>query len=48
MGKADVYVTRDRTARNAARRVADEDGLKLQSWDYADFIGHVETLYATQ
>jgi hypothetical protein len=47
MGKADVYVTRDRTGRNAARRVVDEGGWKLQIWDYADFVGHVETLYAT-
>jgi hypothetical protein len=46
-GGADVYVTNDKQARNAAKRIVVEDGLDLRVWNYADFVGHVETLYAT-
>jgi len=41
---ADVYVTNDKQARNAAKRIVLDDGLKLKVWSYADFVGHVETL----
>jgi hypothetical protein len=44
---ADVYVTNDRQARNAAKRIVLDDGLRLKVWSYADFVGHVETLYAS-
>jgi hypothetical protein len=47
MGAADVFATNDKDARNAARRIVAEDVLKLLIWDYADFVGHVETLYAS-
>jgi len=47
-GGADVYVTNDEKARKAAKRMVVVDGLKLQVWKYADFVGHVETLYASQ
>jgi hypothetical protein len=47
LGAADVFVTNDKDARNAARRIVAKDVLKLQVWDYADFVGHVETLYAS-
>ena len=47
IGAADVFVTKDKDAGNAARRIVAEDVLKLLVWDYADFVGHVETLYAS-
>ena len=46
-GGADVYVTNDKQARNAAKRIVMEDDLKLRVWNYAEFVGHIETLYAT-
>jgi hypothetical protein len=46
-GGADVYVTNDKQARNAAKRMVVEGGLNLRVWNYAEFVGHVETLYAT-
>src|SRR5215475_1853505 len=46
-GGADAYVTNDKQARNAAKRIVVEDGLKLRVWSYGDFVGHVETLYAS-
>jgi hypothetical protein len=46
-GGADVYVTNDKQARNAAKRIVVEDGLNLRVWNYAEFVGHIETLYAT-
>jgi hypothetical protein len=46
-GDADVYVTNDKQARNAAKRIVMEEGLDLRVWNYAEFVGHVETLYAT-
>jgi hypothetical protein len=45
-GGADVYVTNDKQARNAAKRIVVEDGLNLRVWNYAEFVGHIETLYA--
>ena len=31
-------------ARNAAKRIVMEDDLKLRVWNYAEFVGHIETL----
>jgi hypothetical protein len=47
MGGADVYVTNDKQVRNAVKRIVLEDGLNLRVWNYAGFVGHIETLYAT-
>ena len=46
-GGADVYVTNDKQVRNAVKRIVLEDGLNLRVWNYAEFVGHIETLYAT-
>jgi len=46
-GGADVYVTNDKQVRNAVKRIMVEDGLNLRVWNYAEFVGHIETLYAT-
>jgi rRNA-processing protein FCF1 len=46
-GGADVYVTNDKQVRNAVKRIVVEDGLNLRVWNYAEFVGHIETLYAT-
>jgi hypothetical protein len=45
-GGSDVYVTNDKQARNAAKRIVVEDGLNLRVWNYAEFVGHIETRYA--
>jgi hypothetical protein len=45
--RADVYVTNDKQARNAAKRIVVEDGLNLRVWNYAEFVDYIETLYAT-
>jgi hypothetical protein len=42
-----VYATRERSGRNAARRIVAREGLKLQVWDYENFVAHVEDLYAS-
>jgi hypothetical protein len=46
-GGADVYVTNDKQARNAAKRMVVDGGLNLRVWNYAELVGHIETLYAT-
>jgi hypothetical protein len=45
-GRADVYVTNDKQARNAAKRVVMEDDLDLRVWNYAEFVGHMKMLDA--
>jgi hypothetical protein len=46
MREADVFVTNDKVAKKAAKRIVKADGLKLQVWGYADLVGHIETQQA--
>jgi hypothetical protein len=46
MRGADVFVTNDKHARKAAKRIAKRNGLKLQVWAYAELVSHIVKLQA--
>jgi hypothetical protein len=46
VSRVDVFVTNDRDLRNAAKQEVEKGRLKLQVWNYEEFVRHVENLNA--
>jgi hypothetical protein len=48
INKADVFVSKDKTGRNAVQRIVALDDLKLQLWDYEEFRCRVIELHSSK
>jgi hypothetical protein len=44
VGRVDVFVTNDRDLRNAAKQEVEKGRLKLQVWNYEEFVRQLEIL----